>query len=139
MTVEPWGDMNSAQRYPARDLRREDVPVGPGVYAWYRNVQPVYVGKATGGEGLRQRAWGNHMGTGRGGMSGSAFRRNVAEHLGFGAAATIKADPSTLAASQVDAVNTWIRECELGWLETDAAVDLERRLKREYMPPLTKR
>ena len=134
--------MNAAPRHAASGLRSADLPTGPGVYAWYRDGEAVYVGKATGREGIRQRAWKNHMAKGRGAMSGSAFRRNVAEHLGFSTAGAIKANTAVLTPQQVERVNDWIRECDVAWVETptaDEALALERTLKAAMRPTLTKR
>lgn len=47
----------------------------------------IYVGKAM---NLHGRVWKKHMGLGAV-MTGSAFRRNVAAHLGIASAADIKA------------------------------------------------
>ena len=137
-----WQTINSLPRHVASEVTGQLIPTEPGVYAWYRSGVAVYVGKATGRQGLRQRAWGNHMARGKGAMSGSAFRRNVAELLGFGKPSLIKANPSVLTDAQVDAVNAWIRECEVAWFTTassGAALALERDLKAELLPPLTKR
>lgn len=136
-----WSVMDARPRLAGAELGAAQIPTGPGVYAWYREGEPVYVGKATGAEGLRQRLWKNHMARGRGAISGSAFRRNVAAHLGFGSPAAIKADPALLTEEQVAAVNAWIRTCHVAWIETAddvEALDLERRLKQERRPPLTK-
>lgn len=78
-----WTRLDGQPRPSARDLREIDVPTDPGVYAWYRRGRAVYVGEA---DDLRARLWGNHLGQGRS-VGTSAFRRNVAEHLGFGSAA----------------------------------------------------
>ena len=43
--------MNAQPRRDARTLTRADVPPNYGVYAWYRDGSPVYVGKAAGKEG----------------------------------------------------------------------------------------
>ena len=137
-----WTQMNDATRHAASLVTRSDIPRQPGVYAWYRDGIPVYVGKATGREGLRQRAWSNHMARGRGAMSGSAFRRNVAEYLGFAAAGAIKTNTSILSDAEVSEVNSWIRDCHLAWVETStaaSAVALESALKAERLPLLTKR
>jgi len=51
-------------------LRKEDVPLDPGVYALYRSGKPMYVGKA---QKLQDRGWGDHSGRGLR-MGGSAMR-----------------------------------------------------------------
>jgi len=60
-------------------LRSSDIPESPGVCALYRDDSRMYVGKA---DCLRDRIWKNHSGRGAV-MTGSAMRRNVAEHLGI--------------------------------------------------------
>lgn len=137
-----WNDMDQQPRLQGAEITRADLPESPGVYAWYRNGKPIYVGKATGRQGLRQRVWNNHLRQGRGAISGSAFRRNVAEHLGYGRASAIKADPVSLSDDAIEAVNAWVRGCELAFMQTDdgeAALEMERDLKAEHKPPLTKR
>lgn len=81
-----WQRMNEHPRVPASTFSANQVPTDPGVYAWYRDGAPVYVGKA--GD-LNQRVWKNHMGRGVV-MTGSAFRRNVSQHLGIATAADIQ-------------------------------------------------
>jgi hypothetical protein len=133
-----WQAMNARPRHQARSLKRSDVPSEPGVYAWYRRGRPVYVGKA---DSLIDRAWGSHMGQSRS-LGRSAFRRNVAERLGFGDPTSIKAKRERLSDQQLAAVRTWIEGCSLGWIECDSIADaaaLETRMKIEHLPPLTKR
>jgi hypothetical protein len=74
-------------------------------------------------------------------MTNSAFRRNVAEHLGIASAADIKARRRALSREEADAVCAWSDGCEVVWKTCDSeaeAIDVERNLKAEYMPPLTK-
>jgi hypothetical protein len=81
------------------------------------------------------------LGQGRA-LSSSAFRRNVAAHLGFGSAAAIKAGDMVLTETQLNEVRQWIMGCEVAWLTCATAADavaLETSLKREFKPPLTKR
>ncbi|MBA3273539.1 MAG: GIY-YIG nuclease family protein [Chthoniobacterales bacterium] len=114
------------------------VPAAPGVHAWYHQNQPVYVGMST---NLNQRLVETHLST-RASMYFSAFRRNVAERLGFGAPRDIKSKVRVLSAKELDAVTEWIRDCQFSWIECASAEEakvLEASLKREYKPPLTKR
>jgi hypothetical protein len=132
-----WGAMNARPRVRAATLARSSVPESPGVYAWYRDDLAIYVGKA---DNLLKRLWGNHMGRGKV-MTGSAFRRNVAAHLGIATAADIKARRYMPTFEETALVNEWIRQCELAWIvcaTSEEAIDLERRMKTEWMPPLTK-
>jgi hypothetical protein len=85
--------------------------------------------------------WGNHLGQSVG-LTGSAFRRSVAERLGFGSAALIKTREVWLTDAQRANVRAWILGCEVSWLvcATDAeALLLEASLKLEHKPHLTKR
>lgn len=138
MTARTWADMDAAPRAAPATLTAAHVPDAPGVYAWYREGQRMYVGKA---DVLRDRVWGNHLGQSRA-PTGSAFRRNVAEHLDFGRAADIKSGAVTLTDDQLAAMRTWILGCEVAWLTCASkadAIDLETQLKAEHKPPLTKR
>lgn len=133
-----WRDLDRAPRHAPATLTSDAVPVQAGVYAWYRGGKRVYVGKA---ESLRDRVLGDHLGKDKG-LSGSAFRRNVAEHLSYGTASAIKKRVITLNDVQLERVRAWIFECELAWLtcETNAAaIALEAKLKAEDMPLLTKK
>jgi hypothetical protein len=130
--------MDAAVRRRSVELTPEMVPNDAGVYAWYRNGERMYVGTAA---SLRTRLWGNHLGQSQG-LTASALRRNVAEHLGFGEAAAIKRREITLTSDQLAAVRAWILSCEVAWLTCLCDVDaleLETGLKAEYLPPLTKR
>lgn len=119
-------------------LAAAEIPLSPGVYALYRNDVRMYVGKA---DSLRNRIWKNHSGRGSV-MTGSAMRRNIAEHLGIARAADIKTRRYQPSTDEVAAVRAWLDECHIAWLESDssrAARDLEAQLKAEHRPPLTKR
>jgi hypothetical protein len=121
-----------------RELRAADIPTSAGVYALYRDDEPMYVGKAG---CLRDRVWGNHSRHGTG-MTDSALRRNVAQRLGITAAADIKGRRYRPTAEDAAAVRAWLDGCEVAWRECaaePAAVALETAMKVEQMPPLTKR
>jgi len=137
MTGGPlWAEMHEQRRSPA-DLTRREVPESAGVYAWYRAGAAIYVGKAT---SLQSRVWGNHLGRGRV-MTSSSFRRDVANHLGIASANAIKKREYQPSDAEVQAVRAFIEGCSVAWLtvpDEPAAVDLERRMKREWMPPLTR-
>lgn len=132
-----WDAMDARPRHAARKLTAVDVPLKPGVYAWYRRRRAVYVGKA---DQLRGRAWGNHMGQSSS-MGSSAFRRNVAELFGFASSADIKAKRVRLTPEQLAEVRAWILGCWVAWIECrtiPAAWKLETAMKAEWRPPLTK-
>ena len=74
-------------------------------------------------------------------MTGSAFRRNVAEHLGISTSARIKARAYQPDADELVRVRKFIECCHVAWLVCEskaAALDLETRMKRDWLPPLTK-
>jgi hypothetical protein len=140
MTAPPrsWSDLHAAPRHSPSQLTREQLPDQPGVYAWYQGGTPAYVGKAS---SLRARVWGNHLGQSVG-LTGSAFRRNVAHSLGHGTPAQIKQRQITLTDAQRTQVRAWILGCEVTWLvcaSPAAALALETALKREHQPALTRR
>jgi GIY-YIG catalytic domain-containing protein len=118
-------------------LAAADIPLSPGVYALYRGNERMYAGKA---DSLRNRIWKNHSGRGSV-MTGSAMRRNAAEHLGISTAAEIKARRYQPTPEEVSAVRAWLDGCHITWLECDtgtAARVLESELKAEFKPLLTK-
>jgi hypothetical protein len=129
--------MHAGPRHRGGELLKADIPTNPGVYAWYRKGAAIYVGKA---DRLQDRLWKNHLGRGRV-MTGSAFRRNVAEHLGISTSAGIKARAYQPDADELVRVRRFIEGCHVAWLVCESkpvALDLETRMKREWMPPLTK-
>ena len=107
-----WARMNGEPRRPAAVLVGRDVPTSPGVYAWYREGKPVYSGRALGAEGLRGRVWKYHLKTGND-LSRSSFRRNVCEHLDIAPTSRTTLRPTVLTATEVEPVNSWIRECDV--------------------------
>jgi hypothetical protein len=132
-----WATANGTQRHPARTLTAGNIPAKPGVYIWYRYGRPAYVGKA---DVLRDRIWKKHLGQSKS-VGGSAFRRNVAAHLGFASAADIKAKRVALTADQLAKVRAWILSCQVAWIvcpSEGTAIRMENALKAEWKPPLTK-
>jgi hypothetical protein len=86
-----WARMDERPRHSRAYLTSESlIPREPGIYV-YGNGERLYVGKA---KSLRARLWKNHLRVGVS-MTNSAFRRNVAEHLGIATSADIKAHRST--------------------------------------------
>ncbi len=133
-----WLDLMQRPRYAARTLSAWNIPEVPGVYAWFEEGRPVYVGKA---EVLRARLWRQHLSQGRS-LGNSALRRNVAEDLGYGSAAAIKAKLCVLTIEQLHAIRERLLACEIVWIECVTKADacnLEDRIKAEWRPPLTKR
>jgi hypothetical protein len=135
-----WRRMDAQPRHHVASLRRGDIPTAPGVYAFYAagDDKASYVGKAS---SLRTRIWLKHLGRGRV-MTGSALRRNVAEHLRIATAGAIKAGQYQLDDHELARVRFFIESCHVAWLTTDTpaeALDLETEFKREWLPELTRR
>lgn len=135
---ELWQQMAAQPRHSAPSITREQIPLEPGVYSVWRNGEAIYVGKAT---SLRQRVGKSHLRRSRG-MRNSAFRRNVAEHLGIASAHDIYLAHHRISDEELALVQAFIDSCELAWITCptpEAAVKLEDQIKLEWMPPLTKR
>lgn len=133
-----WDAMDRRPRHGADTALRTTAPCRPGVYAWYREGNAVYVGE---GDNLQKRIWTRHMGQSRSHHT-SSLRRNIAEHLGFGDANLIYTRVIRLTDEQRAAVRAWLVGCQVAWIECDSdaeAHDLESRMKAEWLPPLTKR
>ena len=136
--MSDWATMDARPRRLSASVREADIPGDPGVYAFYRDGHRLYVGKAT---SLRGRLWDCHLRRGVS-MTNSAFRRNVAEHLGIASADDIKRRRYTVTANDAARVSEYRAGTELAWIvceRVEEAEALESTLKREYMPPLTKR
>lgn len=133
-----WKDMDGRPRMSMASIAAEEIPSRPGVYALYRGETRMYVGKA---DCLRNRIWKNHSGRGVV-MTGSAMRRNIAEHLGIATAADIKTRRYQPTAEEASTARAWLDGCQIAWITCDSkakAEKLENELKAEYRPPLTKR
>jgi hypothetical protein len=136
-----WDRMNGQPRRMAGELSSRDIPARPGVYAWYRDGEPVYSGRATGTSGLRGRIWGKHLKYDDD-LSRSSLRRNVCEYLGIAATSKTRVRPTLMTAADVEPVNRWIRDCEVAWIECDTsegAKALEKALHAEWLPALSRR
>ncbi len=129
--------MNEAPRSRVAELTEMSISDRPGVYAFYREGVPVYVGKAG---VLRSRLWRNHLRKSPS-MTNSALRRNIAESLGISTAAEIKSRRYRTTPQDAVRVTAWLVECDVAWLEcldVTAALTLESELKSEFKPALTK-
>ena len=134
-----WARMLELPRVAVSEIEVRSIASGPGVYAWFRSSDPIYAGKASGAGGLRGRL-SKHLGVGLD-LSRSSLRRNIAEHVLGVPTSVSRQRPSAMSAEQVSAVNGWIRELEVAWLElptSGEAITFERELLREWMPPLSK-
>lgn len=138
MASNTWKTMNGQPRHKITKLTKGDVPLAPGVYAFYRGGEACYVGKAG---NLQNRVWKAHCGNGQS-MRNSAFRRNVAEHLGVATANAIYTKVHPPNPEEARRVRAWIEGCEVAWMTQPTepeAVALETALKAEWTPKLTKR
>jgi hypothetical protein len=136
-----WRALTSVERHAPQTVRNDQtmIPRGPGVYAWFRDGEPVYVGRAASKGGLRHRL-GQHLEIGTD-LSHSTFRAWVAvDQLGL----TRKAARDRLAGvtlEQAAAVTAWVDGCAVGWVELDSvgeAKRFEHGLLYAWEPPLNK-
>lgn len=120
-------------------IGRGAVPVEPGIYIWFREGDPIYIGEARGAFGLRGRVRA-HFSKGRD-LSRSTLRASVAVLL-FGVERSVaRQRPSVMDPGQIAVVNQWLAACELGWIVCDTpevAHASERRLRDEWLPPLNR-
>jgi hypothetical protein len=133
-----WEVLNRRPRHRAGGLQRQDVPSAPGVYVFYRDGVPVYVGRAGARGGLRRRLLSNHLSRSAD-LSRSTLRRSVAAELGVATRAGAAVRPTGLTGEQVAPVNAWLAACEVAWVEcADAnhAAELEETLRVEWLPRL---
>ncbi len=131
-----WARMNAQPRRNAGQLCAFEVPDTPGIYALYHCDKPVYVGK---GNRLTRRL-AQHLSQGSC-MTNSALRRNVAEHLGISHPALIKSRLYEPTEEELARVRGFIEECQFAWVTCNSAGEaliLERAIKSEWRPPLTK-
>ena len=135
--LTPWDEMDRLELHPVDGLERAKTSTSPGVYAFYRFGGRTYIGKAG---CLEDRLWNCHLRT-TPSMTNSAFRRNVAEHLAIASAQAIKTRQYLPSSDDVARINAFIRSMELACIECATEPEahaLEARMKREYLPFLTK-
>lgn len=116
---------------------RAEIPTDPGIYIWFRDGQPIYVGEGLGAKGLRRRL-SSHFSKGAD-LSRSTLRASVAvAQLGIDRSVA-RQRPSLVNADQIAVVNQWLASCELGWIAFEGPEEahaLEVRLRDEWLPPL---
>jgi len=132
-----WDELSQQERYAASAVVRADVPDQPGVYVWYLDAEPIYVGKAA---SLLKRVWGKHLALGPS-MRSSSFRRNVANHLGISTPNAIYSGGYQPTAAELHAVRAFIERCHVTWLvlvSEQEAVSREHALLAEWRPPFNR-
>jgi hypothetical protein len=105
--------------------------VTSGVYQYYRKNELVYIGNA---KDLAERR-NNHFDSTPSAMTGSAPRRNVAEHLWEYVPSKIKSGETVLTQKQRDEITAWFEACERKEWQTcceGAALALERERIDDY-------
>lgn len=129
-----WHDLLTRPRRRSISVQRADIPARPGVYAWFRDDECVYLGKAS---DLRSRL-GTHLGSSLD-LSRSTLRSWVAvRELGLTREYT-RRRPTVMTNEQVAVVNAWIRSCDLAWTTTSSkeeAAMLESSLLSAWRPPI---
>lgn len=134
-----WSAVSTEPRHDVAELTLAQVPSAPGVYVWWRDNEPIYVGEAKGTRGLRGRIRA-HLGTGVD-LSRSTLRASVAVEILGVSRATARSRPPLLTSEDTASVNAWLRGCKLSWVMTasaSAAHDLESSLRAEWLPRLNR-
>ncbi len=126
--IRPTRDLLQQPLHSVAELSAADIPVEPGVYAWYRRGRLFYVGESH--RGLRSRLWGNHL---RGNARGSTLRNKVAKTFDF--------PPTGFRAYGKDAEETIsgkLLECEVRFLPVALELidQVQADLIRELDPPM---
>lgn len=137
MQAIDWVEVVAAPRHANASLRRGEIPFSPGVYAWFKGSECVYLGVAT---NLRRRL-SAHRGQSAD-LSRSTLRASVAVMLVGVTRAQARSRPSVMNSAQITAVNAWFDEAEVAWLETataDDARDAEHHLLGRWLPSLNLR
>jgi hypothetical protein len=105
----------AGDKIPAASLRSDDLPDRPGVYVWFQRDVQVFIG-TTGN--LRKRVFAEHLAQ-PGQAMGSALRRLAASTLGFATNAQLRSGKYRLSESERIAVEAWIQQGEVAWLQTE--------------------
>lgn len=118
-------------RQPLRrvsELRAEDFPPEPGIYAWYRNGELFYIGESH--RGLRSRLWSNHL---RGKARSSTLRNKVAKAFGFPPTGFRTYGPEA-----EKSISSKLCECAVRFLAISPTLidEAQADLIREFDPPM---
>lgn len=106
---------------PASEVRREEIPEAPGLIAWFRGGECVYVGIS----GNLRRRISEHLST-TPDLSQSTLRSWVAvDILGLSRTRT-RERPSTVSEEHAVAVADWLAQCDVGWKATERRADASR-------------
>lgn len=112
---------------PASELQLQDLPEVPGLVAWFREGECVYIGISG---NLKQRIREHTSATPD--LSRSTLRSWVAvELLGLSRERT-RQRPSVITHEQAVAVAAWLSGCEVGWKVTERRADAAR-LKEDLL------
>ena len=129
---EHWAGALSTVTSRPMPISSAEVPLSPGIYIWFQDGEPIYVGEARGAQGLRGRLRA-HLAT-TSDLSRSTFRASVAaRQLGL-QRSVVRQRPSVMNAEQIAIVNAWVSSCEIGWIECQSSVEaheLEVNLRAE--------
>jgi hypothetical protein len=124
----------ASERVPVASIRSEDLPEHPGLYVWYQDGAAVFVSNTS---NLRNRVYVEHVARSGQAIS-SALRRLAARTLGIASNADLRSRKHVLSESESHAVETWIRQGDVSWMQTDTeteAVTLASSLQGVILPP----
>jgi len=134
-----WGEVDNITKRPASSIATREIPTSPGIYVWFYRGEPVYVGQALGKQGLRGRLR-SHLAKGPD-LSRSTLRASVAvAQLGIDRA-TARRRPTVMESHDIEAVNSWLGACDLGWIECPTASEAHAKevaLRSDWLPPLNR-
>jgi hypothetical protein len=99
------------KRRPVANITEDELPTSAGVYVWYRNSEPIFIG-TTGN--LQKRVFFEHIARAGAPMS-SALRRVAASTLGYGTPSDLRSGRRLLTAAEATAVEAWLREGSVSW------------------------
>lgn len=131
-----WASLRELERTPAGELDVDRLSGAPGIYAWWRDGEPLYLGE---GVNLRKRLK-KHLRRTPGSVRTSTFKRSVAAELGIATRAELgKGGTRVLDETELDQVLGYLYGCEVSWALAATKADarrIERALLAEYRPPL---